>query len=155
MSCLVTEPPRNVVHKSNELCVVYSEQILPLCASTNVQKYPHKWFSTFAPYVNHICSQRSATTVGTSWYSKSHLAVCDLAGHLGICVFHVALIDKHSNLQICTGATVQVGVDPSKVVVTKLKLDKDRRNLLERKQGREAGKARLTATEKDTMENID
>jgi large subunit ribosomal protein L26e len=53
------------------------------------------------------------------------------------------------------GATVQVGVDPSKVVITKLKLDKDRRSLLERKKGREAGKAKLTATEKDTMENID
>ncbi len=35
---------------------------------------------------------------------------------------------------ILTGATVNVGVDPSKVVVTKLKLDKDRRQLLERKR---------------------
>lgn len=34
----------------------------------------------------------------------------------------------------CAGATVNVGVDPSKVVVTKLKLDKDRRALLERKR---------------------
>lgn len=34
----------------------------------------------------------------------------------------------------CAGATVNVGVDPSKVVVTKLKLDKDRRQLLERKR---------------------
>jgi len=32
-----------------------------------------------------------------------------------------------------TGATVNIGVHPSKVVVTKLKLDKDREALLERK----------------------
>jgi Ribosomal proteins L26 eukaryotic, L24P archaeal len=31
------------------------------------------------------------------------------------------------------GATVNVGLDPSKVVITKLKLDKDRKALLERK----------------------
>ena len=38
-----------------------------------------------------------------------------------------------------TGSVVQVGIDPSKVVITKLKIDKDRQNLLERKRaGREA-----------------
>jgi Ribosomal proteins L26 eukaryotic, L24P archaeal len=31
------------------------------------------------------------------------------------------------------GATVNVGLDPSKVVITKVKLDKDRKALLERK----------------------
>ena len=31
------------------------------------------------------------------------------------------------------GATVNVGLDPSKVVITKLKLDKDRKAILERK----------------------
>jgi hypothetical protein len=31
------------------------------------------------------------------------------------------------------GATVNVGLDPSKVVITKLKIDKDRKALLERK----------------------
>eukprot|EP00276_Gloeochaete_wittrockiana_P006511 CAMPEP_0184644080 /NCGR_PEP_ID=MMETSP0308-20130426/847_1 /TAXON_ID=38269 /ORGANISM="Gloeochaete witrockiana, Strain SAG 46.84" /LENGTH=148 /DNA_ID=CAMNT_0027072403 /DNA_START=75 /DNA_END=521 /DNA_ORIENTATION=+ len=31
------------------------------------------------------------------------------------------------------GATVQVGIHPSKVMITKIKLDKDRKNLLERK----------------------
>lgn len=37
------------------------------------------------------------------------------------------------------GQSVQLGIHPSKVVVTKLKLDKDRENILERKgKGREA-----------------
>ena len=31
------------------------------------------------------------------------------------------------------GATVQVGIHPSKCVITKLKLDKDRKKILERK----------------------
>ena len=32
-----------------------------------------------------------------------------------------------------SGATVQVGIHPSKCVITKLKLDKDRKAILERK----------------------
>ena len=48
-----------------------------------------------------------------------------------------------------------MGVDPSKVVITKLKLDKDRRQLLERKQGSGASKGKLSDKEIDTMENID
>ena len=32
-----------------------------------------------------------------------------------------------------TGATVQVGIHPSKCVITKLKLDKDRKSILDRK----------------------
>ena len=35
---------------------------------------------------------------------------------------------------LLTGATVQIGIHPSKVVITKLKLDKDRKALLERKK---------------------
>ncbi len=34
------------------------------------------------------------------------------------------------------GATVNVGIDASKVVITKLKMDNDRKNLLERKKVR-------------------
>lgn len=41
------------------------------------------------------------------------------------------------------GSTVNVGIDPSKVVVTKLKLDKDRKALLDRK-----AKGRASATDK-------
>lgn len=51
------------------------------------------------------------------------------------------------------GATVQVGVDPSKCVVTKLKMDNDRKQMLLRKGGAE--KSKLTGTEVATMENID
>jgi large subunit ribosomal protein L26e len=51
-----------------------------------------------------------------------------------------------------------VGIDPSKVVVTKIKLDKDRKALLERKAGgRGADKAKGKYTDGDVqaMENID
>ena len=48
---------------------------------------------------------------------------------------------------------MQVGVDPSKCVVTKLKLDSDRNALLARKGG--ADKSKLSGTEVATMENID
>eukprot|EP01115_Flamella_aegyptia_P002300 TRINITY_DN136315_c0_g1_i1.p1 TRINITY_DN136315_c0_g1~~TRINITY_DN136315_c0_g1_i1.p1 ORF type:complete len:144 (-),score=55.97 TRINITY_DN136315_c0_g1_i1:42-473(-) len=45
------------------------------------------------------------------------------------------------------GATVNIGIHPSKVVVTKLKLDKDRKAILERrKAGREAEKGKIKET---------
>eukprot|EP00927_Polykrikos_kofoidii_P016743 TRINITY_DN1758_c0_g1_i1.p1 TRINITY_DN1758_c0_g1~~TRINITY_DN1758_c0_g1_i1.p1 ORF type:complete len:138 (+),score=16.81 TRINITY_DN1758_c0_g1_i1:91-504(+) len=47
------------------------------------------------------------------------------------------------------GQTVPVGIHPSKVVITKLKLDKDRKALLERKN-RNVKKGKYT--EKDTKE---
>jgi large subunit ribosomal protein L26e len=40
------------------------------------------------------------------------------------------------------GASVPVGIHPSNVVVTKLKLDKDRKNLLERKDRSKADKGK-------------
>lgn len=43
----------------------------------------------------------------------------------------------------CAGSTVNVGIDPSKVVITKFKLDKDRKALLDRKgKGRAAEKGK-------------
>ena len=45
------------------------------------------------------------------------------------------------------GATVQVGIHPSKCVITKLKLDKDRKAILERKNKEaksDAGKGKFT-----------
>eukprot|EP00798_Chlamydomonas_sp_ICE-L_P030888 gene30888-35935_t len=45
-------------------------------------------------------------------------------------VIHIERITRDK----VNGATVQVGVDPSKVVITKLKIDKDRKALLERKK---------------------
>merc|ERR1719183_2373904 len=55
------------------------------------------------------------------------------------------------------GATVNVGLDASKVVITKLKLDKDRKKLLERKQGKgaEKGKGKFTEEEVQAMGSVD
>jgi len=54
-------------------------------------------------------------------------------------VIHVERITREK----VNGSTVNVGIDPSKVVVTKLKLDKDRKALLDRKaKGRAADKAK-------------
>merc|ERR1719155_149120 len=46
------------------------------------------------------------------------------------------------------GGTVNVGIHPSNVVITKLKLDKDRKNILERKaKGRNEGKGKYDKEE--------
>ena len=55
-------------------------------------------------------------------------------------------VDKVTRDKV-NGASVQVGIDPSKCVITKLKLDKDRKALLERKN-RAAKKGKYS--EKDT-----
>lgn len=50
----------------------------------------------------------------------------------------------------CAGSNVQVGIDPSKVVITKLKLDKDRKSMLDRKNTKKAqakGKGKYTEAE--------
>ncbi|MCO5610489.1 hypothetical protein L7F22_064728 [Adiantum nelumboides] len=61
-------------------------------------------------------------------------------------VIHIERITREK----VNGATVNVGIDPSKVVITKLKLDKDRKALLDRKgKGRaaEKGKGKFTSEE--------
>ncbi|KAK9066925.1 hypothetical protein SSX86_014249 [Deinandra increscens subsp. villosa] len=61
-------------------------------------------------------------------------------------VIHVERITREK----VNGQTVNVGVNPSKVVVTKLKLDKDRKNLLDRKaKGRAADKSKGKFTAED------
>lgn len=51
---------------------------------------------------------------------------------------------------------MQVGIDPSKVMITKLKLDKDRKALLERKKGAQGKDAnKYSEAEVDTMEALD
>ena len=60
-------------------------------------------------------------------------------------------------LLVLPGATVQVGVDPSKVVITKLKIDKDRKKILERKgkaSAAEKGKGKFMEKEV-AMANVD
>ncbi|EFA86352.1 S60 ribosomal protein L26 [Heterostelium album PN500] len=46
------------------------------------------------------------------------------------------------------GNTAQIGIHPSKVVITNLKLDKDRKNLLDRKcRSKESDKGKITKSE--------
>jgi len=52
----------------------------------------------------------------------------------------VVHIDKIT-CEKANGTTVHIGINPSNLVITKLKMDKDRRSLLERKA---AGRARVT-----------
>jgi hypothetical protein len=49
-----------------------------------------------------------------------------------------------------------VGVDPSKVIITKLKIDKDRKAILERKSKSSAEKGKGKFTEQEVaMANVD
>ena len=52
-------------------------------------------------------------------------------------VIHIDKITREK----ANGSTVHIGIHPSKVAVTKLKMDKDRRDLVDRKA---AGRARVT-----------
>ena len=65
----------------------------------------------------------------------------------------VVHIDKITR-EKANGATVHIGINPSKVAITKLKIDNDRRALLERKA---AGRARVTGAlkGKHTEETIE
>lgn len=52
------------------------------------------------------------------------------------------------------GATMNVGIDASKVVINKLKMDKDRKALLERKKrGKEQGSSKGKHTQADVAMN--
>ena len=67
-------------------------------------------------------------------------------------VIHVERIQREK----ANGAAVAVGIDPSKVVITKLKLDKDRRALLERKaKGRGGDKGKFSEREVAAMQTVD
>ncbi|MCL7022536.1 hypothetical protein MKW94_028647 [Papaver nudicaule] len=69
-------------------------------------------------------------------------------------VIHVERITREK----VNGSTMNVGVDPSKCVITKLRLDKDRKSLLDRKaKGRAAAdKDKGTKfTTDDIMQNVD
>ena len=62
----------------------------------------------------------------------------------------------HPRIQV-NGATVNVGLDPSKCVLTKLKLDKDRKALLERKKGAKGAEkgSKFTEAEVAAMQDVD
>ena len=64
--------------------------------------------------------------------------------------FHFSCVSLAS-----TGAQVQIGVDPSKVQITKLHMDPDRKKLLERKsRSAEKGKGKYSEADVD-MANVD
>ncbi len=66
-------------------------------------------------------------------------------------VIHIDRITREK----ANGATVNVGIHPSKVIITKLKLDKDRKNILERKnRSTDADKGKITDAEVN-MGNVD
>lgn len=64
-------------------------------------------------------------------------------------VIHIERITRDK----VTGTSVNVGIDPSKVVITKIKLDKDRKALLERKGSK--GKKGAAAGGDVEMANVD
>ena len=67
-------------------------------------------------------------------------------------VIHIERITREK----ANGATVPVGIHPSKVVITKLKLDKDRKAMLARRDrvaSSAKGKGKFTAD--DVMDSID
>ncbi|CAN6689390.1 unnamed protein product [Malus baccata var. baccata] len=67
-------------------------------------------------------------------------------------------VRKDDEVQVDLLSTVNVGINPSKVVITKLRLDKDRKSLLDRKaKGRAAAdKDKGTKfTAEDIMQNVD
>jgi large subunit ribosomal protein L26e len=53
------------------------------------------------------------------------------------------------------GASVPVGIDPSKVVINKLKMDKDRKSLIERKRAGKGEKGKFTEEEVAAMDNVE
>merc|ERR1711907_745263 len=61
------------------------------------------------------------------------------------------------HIERLTRERVNVGIDPSKVVITKLKVDKNRKELLERKKGAksEKGKGKFTEAEVQAMQDVD
>lgn len=73
---------------------------------------------------------------------------------LAMCLCSIPELQSES-CALCAGATVQVGVDPSKVVINKLKIDKDRTALLNRKKGASTDKGKFSESEVKAMELVD
>jgi len=66
-------------------------------------------------------------------------------------VIHVERVTRDK----ANGSTVNVGLDPSKVVLTKLKLDKDRKALLERKSSKGSSKGKFSEKEVKAMADVE
>jgi len=66
-------------------------------------------------------------------------------------VIHVERLTKDK----ANGQTIQIGIDPSKVVIQKLKLDKSRKSILERKNRKaHEGKSKLSEIS-DNLAGVD
>jgi len=67
-------------------------------------------------------------------------------------VIHIERITREK----ANGATVQVGIHPSKCAITKLKMDKDRKNLLDRKSVAKLGeKGKGKISDAENMAGVD
>lgn len=66
-------------------------------------------------------------------------------------VIHVERITREK----VNGATVNVGIDPSKVIISKVKMDKGRRRILERKGGDKSNKGKFSEQEVQAMQDVD
>eukprot|EP00656_Telonema_subtile_P003967 TRINITY_DN117_c0_g1_i12.p2 TRINITY_DN117_c0_g1~~TRINITY_DN117_c0_g1_i12.p2 ORF type:complete len:116 (-),score=41.17 TRINITY_DN117_c0_g1_i12:73-420(-) len=67
-------------------------------------------------------------------------------------VIHIERVTREKS----NGSTVNIGIHPSNVVITKLKLDKDRRAILERKNTQKADKgSKGKYTEGDVKADLD
>lgn len=67
-------------------------------------------------------------------------------------VIHIDRISREK----ANGATVNVGIHPSKCIITKLKLDKDRKNILERKSKAKLGeKGKGKISDAENMAGVD
>merc|ERR1711990_1433370 len=67
-------------------------------------------------------------------------------------VIHIERVTREKS----NGSTVNVGIHPSNVVITKLKLDKDRRSILERKNTQKAAeKGKGKYTEGDVKKEVE
>eukprot|EP00210_Caulerpa_lentillifera_P006152 g5879.t1 len=66
-------------------------------------------------------------------------------------VIHVERVTREK----VTGATPSVGIQPSKVVITKLKIDKDRKALLEKRKRKGKAKGKFTDQDVQAMQDVD
>ena len=77
---------------------------------------------------------------------------------VSVCASNMRSCDWLFKAATCAGQTVNVGIDPSKCQITKLKIDKDRKAMLERKKGAAGanrGKGKFTEAEVQAMQDVD
>ena len=118
--------------------------------------------------VRRVCRRRRARTTedggrreGDAWWARAPWdtlglhGLGDAVGLLCKCCSQLTFVPSH--LSLVAGATVQVGLHPSKCIITKLKLDKGRKAILDRKNKEtKTDKGKGKFTEKDVaMADVD